>query len=101
MVENRNQFRLVRKLIPKKEMYITTPDGEKYRIKEVIETLVFISQKRVCSVFKFNVSGRLKPIYGREVVNVNGVELEVYMGEKCFITTHSLKPEEREKIAKI
>lgn len=81
MVENRNQFILGRKLEPKIEMYITTAEGERYRIKDVLETLVFISPKRVCIVFKFNISGRLKPIYGREVVNVNGVELEVYRGE--------------------
>ena len=101
MEQNKDGVNLGIKLIPKKEMYITTSDGRKYKIKDVLETLVFINPKRVCSVFKFNVSGRIKPIYGREVVNVNGVELEVYRGDKCFVTTHSLKPEEREKIGKI
>lgn len=101
MEQNKYEVEIGRKLELKRETYITTSYGEKYKIKNVFETLAFITPKRVCSVFKFNVTGRLKPIYGREVVNINGVELEVYRGDKCFVTTHLLKPEEREKIGKI
>ena len=61
MGKNRNQFRLGRKLMPKKEMYITTSDGEKYRIKDVIEVLMFTSEKSYNSVFEFNVTRKIKP----------------------------------------
>lgn len=93
--------RLGRKLIPKKEMYITTSDGEKYRIKDVMEVLIFTSDKSYNSVFEFNVTRKIKPSAVNEVVDVNGAKFEVYRGERCFITTQSYTSEELEKIAKI
>lgn len=93
--------RLGRKLIPKKEMYITTSDGEKYKIKDVFEILPLTTDKTCKSVFEFNVTRKIKPSTVNEVVDVNGAKFEVYRGDKCFITTQSYKPEDLEEIANI
>lgn len=101
MEENRNQFILGRKSEPKIEMYITTAEGERYRIKDVLEGLVFTEDSSFNSVFEFNVTRKIKPSTVNEVVDVNGVKFEVYRGDKCFITAHSYKPEDLEEIANI
>lgn len=101
MVENINQFELEIKFIPKKEMYITTSDGEKYRIKEVIEMLTLTTDGMCNSVLEFNVTRKIKPSTVNEVLDVNGAKFEVYRGDKCFITTQSYKPEDLEEIANI
>lgn len=88
-------------MIPKKEMYITTSNGEKYKIKDVIEMLTLTTDGMYNSVFEFNVTRKIKPSIVNEAVDVNGARLEVYRGEKSFITTQSYTREELEKIAKI
>ena len=82
-------------------MYITTPDGEKYRIKDVFEILILTTDKTCKSVLEFNVTRKIKPSIVNEAVDVNGARLEVYRGEKSFITTHLYTREDLEEIANI
>ena len=88
-------------MIPKKEMYITTSDGRKYKIKDVRDTLTLTKDKMYNSVFKFNVTREIKPSNVNEVVDVNGAKFEVYRGERCFITTQSYTREDIEEIVNI
>lgn len=89
------------KMIPKKEMYITTSDGRKYKIKDMRNMLTLTTDKMYNSVFKFNVTREIKPSTVNEVVDVNGAKFEVYRGERCFITTQSYTMEDLEEIANI
>lgn len=87
------------KLMPKKEMYITTSDGRKYKIKDIRVMLTLTTDEMYNSVFKFNVTREIKPSTVNEVVDVNGAKFEVYRGERCFITTQSYTMEDLEEIA--
>lgn len=89
------------KLMPKKEMYITTSDGRKYKIKDVRDTLTLTTDEIYNSVLKFNVTREIKPSTVSEVVDVDGAKFEVYRGERCFITTQSYTMEDFEEIANI
>lgn len=101
MEQNNDGVKIGIKMIPKKEMYITTSDGRKYKIKDVRDTLTLTTDKMYNSVFKFNVTREIKPSTVNEVVDVNGAKFEVYRGERCFITTQSYTMEDLEKIANI
>lgn len=89
------------KMIPKEEMYITTSDGGKYKIKDVRDTLTLTTDEIYNSVLKFNVTREIKPSTVSEVVDVDGAKFEVYRGERCFITTQSYTMEDLEEIANI
>lgn len=101
MEQNNVVVKIGIKMIPKKEMYITTSDGEKYKIKDVRDTLTLTTDKMYNGVFKFNVTREIKPSTVNEVVDVNGAEFEVYRGERCFITTQSYTMEDIEEIVNI
>lgn len=101
MEQNNVCVKIKIKMIPKKEMYITTSDGEKYKIKDVRDTLTLTTDKMYNGVFKFNVTREIKPSNVNEVVDVNGAKFEVYRGERCFITTQSYTMEDLEEIANI
>ena len=101
MEQNNVGVKIGIKMIPKKEMYITTSDGGKYKIKDVRDTLTLTTDKMYNSVFKFNVTREIKPSTVNEVVDVNGAKFEVYRGERCFITTQSYTMEDLEEIANI
>lgn len=101
MEQNNVWVKIKIKMIPKGEMYITTSDGEKYRIKDVRNTLTLTTDEMYNSVFKFNVTREIKPSTVNEVVDVNGAEFEVYRGERCFITTQSYTREDIEEIVNI
>ena len=89
------------KLMPKKEMYITTSDGRKYKIKDIRVMLTLTTDEMYNGVFKFNVTREIKPSTVNEVVDVNGAKFEVYRGERCFITTQSYTMEDLKEIANI
>lgn len=101
MEQNNVVVKIKIKMIPKKEMYITTSDGEKYKIKDVRNTLTLTTDKMYNSVFKFNVTRKIKPSTVNEVLDVNGAEFEVYRGERCFITTQSYTREDIDEIVNI
>lgn len=101
MEQNNDGVKIGIKMIPKKEMYITTSDGRKYKIKDVRDTLTLTTDKMYNSVFKFNVTREIKPSTVNEVVDVNGAKFEVYRGERCFITTQSYTREDIEEIVNI
>jgi hypothetical protein len=101
MEQNNVGVKIGIKMIPKKEMYITTSDGRKYKIKDVRDTLTLTTDEIYNIVFKFNVTREIKPSTVSEVVDVNGVKFEVYRGERCFITTQSYTMEDLEEIANI
>ena len=61
MEQNNVGVKIGIKMIPKKEMYITTSDGGKYKIKDVRDTLTLTTDKMYNSVFKFNVTREIKP----------------------------------------
>lgn len=101
MEQNKDGVKIGIKMIPKKEMYITTSDGGKCKIKDVRDTLTLTTDKMYNSVFKFNVTREIKPSTVNEVVDVDGAKFEVYRGERCFITTQSYTMEDLEEIANI
>lgn len=101
MEQNNVEVKIGIKMIPKEEMYITTSDGGKYKIKDMRDTLTLTTDKMYNSVFKFNVTREIKPSTVNEVVDVNGAKFEVYRGERCFITTQSYTMEDLEEIANI
>ena len=101
MEQNNVGVKIGIKMIPKKEMYITTSDGRKYKIKDVRDTLTLTTDEIYNSVLKFNVTREIKPSTVSEVVDVNGAKFEVYRGERCFITTQSYTMEDFEEIANI
>lgn len=101
MEQNNVGVKIGIKMIPKEEMYITTSDGGKYKIKDVRDTLTLTTDEIYNSVLKFNVTREIKPSTVNEVVDVNGAKFEVYRGERCFITTQSYTMEDLEEIANI
>lgn len=101
MEQNNVGVKIGIKMIPKKEMYITTSDGGKYKIKGVRDTLTLTTDEIYNSVLKFNVTREIKPSTVSEVVDVDGAKFEVYRGERCFITTQSYTMEDLEEIANI
>lgn len=101
MEQNNVGVKIGIKMIPKKEMYITTSDGRKYKIKDVRDTLTLTTDEIYNIVFKFNVTREIKPSTVSEVVDVDGAKFEVYRGERCFITTQSYTMEDLEEIANI
>ena len=101
MEQNNVGVKIGIKMIPKKEMYITTSDGRKYKIKDVSYTLTLTTDEIYNSVLKFNVTREIKPSTVSEVVDVDGAKFEVYRGERCFITTQSYTMEDLEEIANI
>ena len=101
MEQNKDGVNIGIKLIPKKEMYITTSDGRKYKIKDMRIMLTLTTDEMYNSVFKFNVTREIKPSTVNEVVDVNGAKFEVYRGERCFITTQSYTMGDLEEIANI
>lgn len=101
MEQNNDWVKIGIKMIPKKEMYITTSDGGKYKIKDMRDTLTLTTDEMYNSVFKFNVTREIKPSTVNEVVDVNGAKFEVYRGERCFITTQSYTRGDLEEIANI
>lgn len=101
MEQNNVGVKIGIKMIPKEEMYITTSDGGKYKIKDVRDTLTLTTDEIYNSVFKFNVTREIKPSTVNEVVDVNGAKFEVYRGERCFITTQSYTMEDLEEIVNI
>lgn len=101
MEQNKDGVNSGIKLIPKKEMYITTSDGRKYKIKDIRDTLTLTTDEIYNSVLKFNVTREIKPSTVSEVVDVDGAKFEVYRGERCFITTQSYTMEDLEEIANI
>lgn len=52
MEQNKYEVEIGRKLELKRETYITTSYGEKYKIKDVFETLAFITPKRARKIGK-------------------------------------------------
>lgn len=101
MEQNNVGVKIGIKMIPKEEMYITTSDGGKYKIKDVRDTLTLTTDEIYNSVLKFNVTREIKPSTVSEVVDVDGAKFEVYRGERCFITTQSYTMEDLEEIANI
>ena len=101
MEQNNGGVKIGIKMIPKEEMYITTSDGRKYKIKDVRDTLTLTTDEIYNSVLKFNVTREIKPSTVSEVVDVDGAKFEVYRGERCFITTQSYTMEDLEEIANI
>lgn len=101
MEQNNVGVKIGIKMIPKEEMYITTSDGGKYKIKDVRDTRTLTTDEIYNSVLKFNVTREIKPSTVNEVVDVNGAKFEVYRGERCFITTQSYTMEDLEEIANI
>nr|DAO24871.1 MAG TPA: hypothetical protein [Caudoviricetes sp.] len=101
MEQNKYEVETGRKLEPKRETYITTSYGEKYKIKDMRIMLTLTTDEMYNSVFKFNVTREIKPSTVNEVVDVNGAKFEVYRGERCFITTQSYTRGDLEEIANI
>lgn len=111
MEQNKYEVEIGRELELKRETYITTSYGEKYKIKDVRYTLTLTTDEIYNSVLKFNVTREIKPstVSEREikpstvseVVDVDGAKFEVYRGERCFITTQSYTMEDLEEIANI
>lgn len=101
MEQNNVGVKIGIKMIPKEEMYITTSDGGKYKIKDMRDPLTLTTDEMYNSAFKFNVTREIKPSTVNEVVDVNGAKFEVYRGERCFITTQSYTREDIEEIVNI
>lgn len=101
MEQNNDGVKIKIKMIPKGEMYITTSDGRKYKIKDIRVMLILTTEEMYNSALKFNVTREIKPSTANEVVDVKGAKFEVYRGERCFITTQSYTREDIDEIVNI